>query len=105
MNPVEMSREVLNAISHSYELASYATPELRGLFNDWLGEIELRVKDFIDRHKRVDPQELATHFALTIESILFILGKLAREGKISMEVKGRTKTNICNINEAIKHEG
>jgi hypothetical protein len=27
-----------------------------------------------------------------------------REGKIFMEAKGRTKTNICKTNEAIKHE-
>ena len=94
MNPIEMSKEVLTAISHSYELASYATPELRGLFNEWLGEIELRVIDFVGRRNRVDPQELATHFKLTAESILFVLGKLAREGKISMEDKGTTRGNL-----------
>jgi hypothetical protein len=49
VNPVEMNKEALTAISHSYELATYATPELRGLFNDWLGEIELRVVDFVSR--------------------------------------------------------
>ena len=99
MNPVEMSKEVLNAISHSYELASYATPELRGMFHDWLGEIELRVMDFVSRRKRVDPQELATHFTLTTESILFILGKLAREEKITMEATGRAENNVRLINE------
>ena len=82
-----MSKEVLNAISHSYELASYATPELCDLFNDWLGEIELRGVDFVNRHKLVDPQKLATYFTLTIESILFILGKLAREGKTPWKPK------------------
>ena len=98
MNPVEMSKEVLAAISHSYELASYATPELLGMFNDWLGEVELRVIDFVTMRGRVDPQELANHFRLTTESIIFILGKLAREGKITMEAKGKTTNNLRLIN-------
>ena len=89
-----MSKEVLTAISHSHELASYATPELRGLFNEWLGEIELRVTAFVDKRNRVDPQELASHFKLTTKSILFVLGKLAREGKISMVAKGKANGNL-----------
>jgi hypothetical protein len=36
----EMSKEVISVINHSYELATYSTPELRRLFADWLGEIE-----------------------------------------------------------------
>lgn len=98
MNPVEMSREVLTAISHSYELASYATPELRSMFHDWLGEIELRVIDFVNKRNRVDPQELATHFKLNTESVLFVLGKLAREGKISVEAKSRAGSNLRLLN-------
>jgi len=94
VNPVEMSKEVLAAISHSYELASYATPELRSLFNDWLGEIELRVINFVNNRNRVDPQELASHFKLTTESIIFVLGKLAREGKVTMEAKGKSTTHL-----------
>ena len=94
MNPVEMSKEVLAAINHSYELASYATPELLGMFNDWLGEIELRVIDFVSKRGRVDPQELANHFKLTTKSIIFILDKLAREGKITMDAKGKATNNI-----------
>lgn len=89
-----MSKEVLTAINHSYELASYATPELRSLFNDWLGEIELRVINFVSRRNRVDPQELAAHFKLTAESIIFVLGKLAHEGKITMETKGKATGNL-----------
>jgi len=88
VNPIEMSKEVLATIHHSYELASYATPELRGLFNDWLGEIEVRVMDFVNSRKRIDPQELAAHFKLTTESIIFMLGKLAREGKITLAARG-----------------
>ncbi len=89
-----MSREVLAAISHSYELAPYATHELRGLFNDWLGEIELRVIDFVNKRNRVDPKELSSHFKLTTESIIFVLGKLEREGKITTNIKGKSTASL-----------
>ncbi len=88
MNPVEMSKEVISAISHSYELATYSTPELRGLFNDWLGEIEREVIEFLADRNKVDPDEVAGHFRLERESVIFILSKLAREGKINLQASG-----------------
>lgn len=88
MNPVEMSKEVISAISHSYELATYSTPELRGLFNDWLGAIEREVIEFLADRNKVDPDEVAGHFRLERESVIFILSKLAREGKINLQASG-----------------
>ncbi len=88
MNPIEMSKEVISAISHSYELATYSTPELRGLFNDWLTEVEREVIEFLKDRGRVDPDEVAGLLHLKRESVIFILSKLAREGKIGMEASG-----------------
>lgn len=88
MNPTEMSKEVLSAVSQSYELATYSTPELRGLFNDWVYSIEQEILGFLKGHGRVDPDEIAGHFRLTRESVIFMLGKLAREGKIKMQASG-----------------
>lgn len=89
---MEMSKEVLSAVSHSYELATYSTPELRGLFNDWMGEIERETLEFLKDRDVVDPDEIATHFRLEKGSIIFILGKLAREGKIKMQASGTKKS-------------
>ncbi len=83
-----MSKEVISAVSHSYELATYSTPELRGLFNDWMSEIEKEVVVFLTDREKVDPDEVASYFKLNRESALFILGKLAREGKIKMQAWG-----------------
>ena len=91
MNPTEMSKEVLSAVSQSYELATYSTPELRGLFNDWVQAIEGEIIDFLNERQNVDPVEVATHFKLTQESAIFVLGKMAREGKISMQASQRRK--------------
>ncbi len=89
---MEMSKEVLSAISYSYELATYSTPELRGLFNDWLGEIEQEVLGFLKDRNKVDPDEVAQHLKLRRESIIFILSKLAREDKINMQASGTENT-------------
>lgn len=88
MNPIEMSKEVLTLASHSYELATYSTPELRGLFNDWLSEIELEIISFLKGKKTVDPDEVARRFRMKRESVIYILGKLAGEGKIRMQASG-----------------
>jgi hypothetical protein len=85
---MEMSKEVLSAVSQSFELATYSTPELRGLFNDWIGEIEREILDFIKNRGKVDPDEIAGHFRLERGSVIFMLGKLARERKIKMQAFG-----------------
>jgi hypothetical protein len=82
-----MSREVLSAISHSHDLGSYSTPELRELFHDWLGEIQKETLSFLKDGKRIDPEEVARHLRLEIQSTIFILDKLAKEGRVHPEWK------------------
>jgi len=94
-----MSKQVLAAISHTYELASYSTPELRSLFNDWLGEIERLVNTFVNERNKTDPDEIAVHFKLKRESVIFILSKLAREGKITMQASGNGGSKIRLLKE------
>ena len=89
-----MSKEVLAAISRTYELTSYSTPELRSLFNDWLTEIERMVVSFVDERKNADPDEIAHHLKLKRDSIIFILSKLAREGMVSMKATGNVTRKI-----------
>jgi hypothetical protein len=88
-----MSKEVLAAISRTYELATYSTPELRSLFNDWLTEIEQLMIDFINERRQADPAKIADHFHLQRGSVIFILSKLATEGKIDMQASGSEQRN------------
>ena len=99
MNPLEMSKEVIAAISHTYELASYSTSELRNLFDDWLSAIEQLVVDFVNRQKKADPDKIAAHLNLKRTSAIFVLSKLAREGKITMQASGNgeRKSNITQL--------
>ena len=97
MSPVDVSKEVLTAISHTYTLASYATPELKTLFNDWLLEIERMVTEFVRERKRVDPGEVAHRFKLQRDSVIFILSKLTREGRISMQIRDNESGKIRSL--------
>jgi len=99
VNPIEMSKEVLAAISHTYELSTYSTPELRNLFNDWLGEIERLVVDFVISQKKADPDEIAARFNLNRDSAIFIVSKLTREGKVTMQASDNGSSKIRLIKE------
>ncbi len=86
-----MSKEVMAAISHTYGLASYSTPELRSLFDDWLGEIEHMVTELVHTMKTTDPDQIAARLNIQPDSVLFILGKLAREGKVSLQASSENE--------------
>jgi hypothetical protein len=76
-----MSREVLAALTPVYELATYSPPEIRGLFADWMGEIEREIAAFVKDRGVADPDEVAAKFRLQRESVDTILNKLAEKPK------------------------
>ncbi|RPI72033.1 MAG: hypothetical protein EHM45_22725 [Desulfobacteraceae bacterium] len=85
--PFDMCRKMMGSIGRSSELASYATPELRGLFEEWLSQIEEEIKGDIEKAGSADPAELAQKYKLGKESIHFILGKLAQKDKINIKAE------------------
>jgi hypothetical protein len=66
------------------KLGTYATPEVRTLFEDWTKEMEQIVLDFVREAATPDPEEIARHLNLSKESALFFISKLAREGKVKV---------------------
>lgn len=64
--------------------ATYATPEVRTLFEAWREGVEQAILDFIRKAATTDPEEIARQLNLSKEGTLFFIGKLAREGKIKM---------------------
>ena len=75
-------------------LKTTSTPELKNLFNDWLTEIELLITAFVNKNNRVDPDGVAREFKLKRDSVIFIISKLAREGKITMQATTTKKNKI-----------
>lgn len=85
--PMEMCRQMTQAVERASEMAAYATPELRALFEDWLREVEEEVLSFVSERGKVDAMEIAERLKISEQSAVFLLSRLAREGKIHMSVE------------------
>ena len=85
--PWDMCRKMMRHMGRSSEQASYATPELRGLFEEWLSQIEEEIKVDIEKSGSTDPEELAGKYKLGKDSIHFILGRLAQKEKINLKAE------------------
>jgi hypothetical protein len=73
-----MSREVLAALTPAYELAPYSLADLRGIFADWIGEIEREIAAHVEARGGADPDEVAARFGLTRQSACAILARLGK---------------------------
>lgn len=86
-NHMEMCMRMMSGIGKSNELASYATPEVRALFEEWAEQIEGEILKYIKETNTTDQAKIAEHFKLSRNSINFFLAKLAEKGKIDLEIK------------------
>jgi hypothetical protein len=84
---MDMCRKMMGAIGKTSDLATFATPEIRGLSEEWVIQIEEEIMQFVKTADQVNPESVAEHFKLSKESIMFFLTRLAQKGKISLEVK------------------
>jgi len=85
--PWDMCRKMISSINTSTELASFATPEVRLLFNDWAEQIEAEMLQFIQEKKTANPDELAAHFKISASSASFFLNRLVQKGKINLKAE------------------
>jgi Mn-dependent DtxR family transcriptional regulator len=76
------------AITESASMASFATLEVRGLFEEWAKAVEEEILGLLKDKESVEPSEIAAKLKISEESALFFIGKMAREGKLKIiEVK------------------
>lgn len=86
-SPMEMCRQMTQAVERASEMAAYATPELRDLFEDWLRQVEEEILAFVSEQGKGDALEIAERLKISEQSAVFLLSKLARAGKIHMSVE------------------
>ena len=86
-NPMEMCKKMMNSISQTSEIASFATPEVRGLFEEWAQQIEEEILSFIKEKGSIHPQEIAAHLKISKESVHYFLSRLAQKAKIQLKVE------------------
>ncbi|MGD0339499.1 MAG: hypothetical protein ABSB78_12020 [Bacteroidota bacterium] len=91
-NPMEMCKQMMSSMRQSSEIATFATPEIRSLFEDWVRQIEDEIEQYIDKNVSCQPDILASHFKISKESVLYILSRLAQKGNISINVEKKSST-------------
>ncbi len=86
-NPMEMCHKMMMSMGKSSELASYATPEVRALFEEWSEQIENEIFNFIKETGTAQPDKLAEQFKLSKDSVNFFLTRLAQKNKIKLKAE------------------
>jgi uncharacterized membrane protein len=87
--PMEMCKQMIQSVQRASDMATYATPELRGLFDDWLEQVEAETLKFIAETGSIAADEVAKKLGLSVESTVFLLSKLGREGKLEISARAR----------------
>lgn len=81
LNPAAMCQAMMSSVGKAAEMAAYATPEVRTLFEEWARSVEEEVLGVLRSRGPVDLTDLAAALKISPESALYFLGKLVREGK------------------------
>lgn len=79
---MEMGQQMAGAVTESASLASFATPEVRGLFEEWAKAVEEEILELLKNKGTAEPSEIAAKLKISEESALFFIGKMAREKKV-----------------------
>jgi hypothetical protein len=82
----DMCKEMMSSIKQSHRVATLATPEVQGLFEDWVEQIEQEMLDFLKDKTSVDPLEISKHFKISKESAYYFLTRLAQKSKVDFNL-------------------
>jgi len=81
---MQMSKQMAGAVTESASMASFATPEVRELFEEWARAIEEEIVGLLKEKGTSEPSEIAAKLKISEESALFFIGKMAREKKVKI---------------------
>jgi hypothetical protein len=85
--PWDMCKEMMSTIQQSHKIAIMATPEVQGLFEDWVEQIEEEILIYLKDKETVDINDLSSHFKISKDSAYYFVTKLAQKGKIKIKIK------------------
>ena len=81
VDPTKMCQSLVNRVAASRQLQAISHPEITGLFEDWLDELEDEVLSCVNKGATT-PEQLAPQLSLSRAGADFLLTKLKRESKI-----------------------
>lgn len=83
-SPAAMCQAMMTSVGKAAEMAAYATPEVRTLFEEWARSVEDEVLAALKAKGPLDLATLASALKISAEGALYFLGKLVREGKATI---------------------
>lgn len=84
LSPAAMCQAMMTSVGKAAEMAAYATPEVRTLFEEWARSVEDEVLAVLRARGPLDLATLAGALKIGPESALYFLGKLVRDGKATI---------------------
>lgn len=83
--PWDLWKKFMSSMTESVETAKFATPEIRGLFEEWAQQVEEEMLQFVEKEGKADPEQIAKQFKLSVDSAIFFLTRLAKKRKVSFK--------------------
>lgn len=84
-SPAARCQEMMPSMGKTAGMPDYPTPEVRKLFEEWARRVETEVLATLKARGPLDLATLAGALRMSPESALCILGKLVREGKLTID--------------------
>jgi hypothetical protein len=85
-SPMDCCGDMMNGFTETANTAKFATPELRGLFNEWCQQIENEILAFVKETNSIDINKIMEKFSLSEESTRYLLSRLASKNLIDFKV-------------------
>ncbi len=79
---MQMSQQMAGAIHEPGAMSSFATPEISGLFEEWLRTAEDEILEMLNEDNSLKPPEIAAKLKISEKSVNFFIDKMKKEGKL-----------------------
>jgi DNA-binding Lrp family transcriptional regulator len=83
-DPMAMCQAMMTSVSTSAEMAAYATPEVRALFEEWARSVEDEIAAALADAGELDLEALAARVKISPASVMYFLARLVKAGKVSV---------------------
>ena len=84
--PMDLCRDMMSSLHRSHRVAALATPEVQGLFEDWVEQIGKEILAYLKDKEAIEVEDVASHFKISKESAYYFLTRLAQKEKIDLKI-------------------
>lgn len=84
---MSMCAEMLTTMQQTTAMATFATPELRELFTEWLDSVAVKALAVLNEKGELDAVQLGQALAISTDGALYLLTQMARQGKVNLRAQ------------------